>query len=73
VTCEDLLRRLVEWEDGVLPADFCGALEQHLRDCPPCAELHADLRHLRVLCGQIPRPDMPAELRRKLIALLTPR
>jgi len=73
MSCDDLLRRLVEWEDGVLPPDFCAALERHLHDCPPCAELQADLLKLRGLCGQVPRAEMPAELRKKLRDLLEPR
>lgn len=70
MSCDELLRRLVDWEDGVLGEDFCRALEAHLHDCPPCAELHADLRRLSSLCHQVPRPGMPAELRAKLLGLL---
>jgi anti-sigma factor RsiW len=70
MSCDELFRHLVEWEDGVLPEDFCRALEGHLRDCPPCADLHADLRRLSALCLRVPRPEMPADLREKLRALL---
>jgi hypothetical protein len=70
VSCDELLRQLVAWEDGVLPEDFCRHLEQHLRDCPPCADLQADLRRLSSLCRKVPRPEMPKELREKLRSIL---
>jgi hypothetical protein len=70
MSCEELLRRLAEWEDGVLPADFCRTLEAHLERCPPCAGLRDDLRRLSALCRQSSRPAMPADLRRRLRELL---
>jgi anti-sigma factor RsiW len=71
MSCDDLLRRLTEYEDGVLPPDFCRILEAHLRDCPPCAELRRDLEALSTLCRQgVERPAMPEDLRRRLRALL---
>lgn len=70
MTCEELLRRLAEWEDGILPADLCRALQGHLADCPPCAELRDDLRQLSSMCRQGPRPEMPEALRSRLRRLL---
>ena len=68
--CNELLRKLAEYEDGVLPAELCAALETHLADCIPCAELRRDLGLLSGLCRQAPRPPMPEGLRRRLRALL---
>jgi hypothetical protein len=73
VSCDELLRRLTEYEDGVLPKDLCGMLEAHLRDCVPCAELRRDLELLSGMCRQAPRPEMPSGLREKLWALLRSR
>ena len=70
MTCHELLRRLAEYEDGVLPGDLCAALETHLKDCIPCAELRRDLGLLSGLCRQAPRPAMPESLRLRLRALL---
>jgi hypothetical protein len=70
VSCDDLLRRLTEYEDGVLPADLCGMLEAHLRDCVPCAELRRDLELLSGMCREGPQPAMPEELRQRLRALI---
>lgn len=70
MSCDDLLRRLTEYEDGVLPEDLCGVLEEHLRDCAPCAELRRDLEALSALCRQGPQPAMPEGLRDRLRALL---
>jgi anti-sigma factor RsiW len=68
--CNDLLRKLAEYEDGLLPADLCATLESHLADCIPCAELRRDLRLLSGLCRQASRPPMPEGLRLRLLALL---
>ena len=73
MSCDELLRRLTEYEDGVLPPDLCGMLETHLRDCVPCAELRRDLELLSGMCRQAPRPPMPEGLRQKLRALLQSR
>jgi hypothetical protein len=68
--CDDLLRRLTEYEDGVLPAELCRALEQHFGDCPPCEELRRDLLLLKRLCEKTPREPMPEALRERLRGLL---
>jgi anti-sigma factor RsiW len=70
MSCDDLLRKLVEFEDGVLPQDLCAALEAHLKECGSCAELQRDLGLLSGLCRQAPRPSMPEGLRLRLLALL---
>ena len=69
--CDDLLRKLAEYEDGVLRQELCAALEAHLEDCVPCAELRRDLGLLSGLCRQAPRPAMPEGLRLRLLALLS--
>lgn len=70
MSCDELLRKIAEYEDGVLPRDLCAALEAHLTDCIPCAELRRDLRLLSGLCRQVPRAAMPEALRVRLSALL---
>jgi hypothetical protein len=70
MTCDELLRRLAEYEDGVLPPELCAALETHLEGCISCAELRRDLGLLSGLCKQAPRPVMPEHLRLRLRALL---
>ena len=66
MSCSDLLRRLTEYEDGVLSADLCGALEEHFRDCLRCAELRRDLATLHALCHQESPLPMPVALRERL-------
>jgi hypothetical protein len=70
MSCNELLRRLTEYEDGVLPPELCRALEEHFLDCIPCEELRRDLLQLKVLCRQAPRSPMPEDLRKRLRALL---
>jgi hypothetical protein len=68
--CDELLRRLTEYEDGALDKELCQALEAHLLECVPCEELRRDLLQLKTICQKSPRPEMPAGLRDRLRALL---
>ena len=70
MSCDELVRHLAEYEDGVLSEDLCGLLERHFRDCAPCAELRWDLEALQALCRQGPSPAMPEGLRGRLRGLL---
>jgi len=70
--CEELYRRLTHHTDGVLDADDCAAVEQHLLDCAPCGELRRDLEDLARLCRESPRPRLPDDVRRRIEVLLRP-
>jgi putative zinc finger protein len=73
MSCDELLRRLADYDDGALPKDLCASLESHLERCIPCADLRRDLIALSRLCRSAERPPMPAELRERLRALVNPR
>jgi len=64
--CEELLRQLTEYEDGVLPDDVCEELQRHLADCEPCQVLKEDLEALARICRSCEPPRMPEDVRRRL-------
>ena len=64
--CEELLRQLTEYEDGVLPNDVCAELQRHLADCEPCQVLKEDLEALARICRSCEPPRMPEDVRRRL-------
>ena len=66
MTCDELLRRLTDFGDGVLPESLCEELREHMTGCDSCADLQADLAALSRLCHECPRPRLPDEVRRRL-------
>lgn len=70
MTCDELLERLTDYQESVLPAELCRELEAHLRDCDDCKALERDLEDLRRLCRDCPTPRLPEALRRRMEALL---
>jgi mycothiol system anti-sigma-R factor len=71
MNCDDLLRRLTEYQDGALDEAICEDIRLHLSTCDPCTEVERDLRDLVRLCGCAERPRMPGDLRRRLLARLS--
>ena len=49
------------YHDGYLTAQAREEVETHLRDCPECAALLADLRGLSSLIAAAPRAQIPAD------------
>jgi RNA polymerase sigma-70 factor, ECF subfamily len=70
VRCDDLLRVLTEYAEGVATGSVCEEIERHLEGCSPCAELRRDLDDLARLCRQVPTPELPAQVRQRIEALL---
>jgi hypothetical protein len=70
VNCDELLRRLTDYQEASLPAELCRELEQHLQDCTDCRALERDLEDLRRLCRECPSPRLPEALRQRMKAML---
>ena len=68
--CADLYRRLSDHSEGLLDKADCAAIEEHLRECATCGELHKDLETLARLCRESQRPRMPQDVRRRIETLL---
>jgi anti-sigma factor (TIGR02949 family) len=66
MNCDELLRRLTEYEDGVLPDAVCEELQRHLAGCDPCQSLKGDLEALARICSSCTPTRMPEDVRRRL-------
>lgn len=66
MTCDELLRRLTDFGDGVLSESLCEELRQHMAGCDFCADLQADLAALARVCHECPPPRLPEDVRRRL-------
>jgi anti-sigma factor RsiW len=73
MTCEDAIALLVDYLEATLTPDVAQALEAHLADCDPCRAYLATYRRTVSAVGGAGRVEMPAELRRRLRALLLTR
>jgi anti-sigma factor (TIGR02949 family) len=65
--CMELLGQLSDYLDDELPADACRHLEEHLEDCPPCVAFLESLRRTVALVRSDPRPEIPQDLRRRIV------
>jgi anti-sigma factor RsiW len=70
MTCDELLRELAAYEDGVLPDEVCAELQRHLADCELCQDLRADLEGLARICRGCEPPRLPNAVRRRLMERL---
>ena len=50
MNCDDLLRRLADYTEGVLDEVVCVEIRVHLHECDHCDELQRDLEALARLC-----------------------
>lgn len=66
MNCDELLRKLTEYEDGVLPAAVCDELRRHLAECDSCQSLKGDLEALARICTSCTPTRMPEDVRRRL-------
>lgn len=73
-TCEEIQEHLQEFMDATLAPDQVGRLQAHLETCPACADELTVQREVRnhVAAG-VPRREPPADLRRKVTEILTPK
>lgn len=70
MNCDELLRRLTEYHEGVLDDALCLEVRRHLSTCDPCTEVQRDLEDLVRLCGCAEPTPMPEDLRRRLLERL---
>ena len=66
--CIDVIERVTDYLEGVLPADQARRLERHVEGCPGCS---AYLDQMRTIAGSLVglrEGALPADLRAGLIA-----
>jgi anti-sigma factor RsiW len=50
--CSQIFAMLSQYLDRELPPDACGALEEHIKDCPECVQFVDSLQRSVELCRQ---------------------
>jgi len=66
VSCEELVRLLIDYVDGALPAADRSRLEAHLKDCPNCLSMMRTYRQTIDLSRGVSNNSMPSEVRLRL-------
>lgn len=61
--CRELLEQLSLYVDGELNARQRRSLVSHLRRCPCCEEFAASLQRTVLLCQQVGKRRLPADVR----------
>ena len=67
--CREIFARLSEYLDEELDPAACTHLEAHMTDCPPCQAFLESLRRTVTLARDLPAPELPEEMRQKLLAV----
>jgi anti-sigma factor RsiW len=68
--CGHLLDDLSLYLDGEASAAICAEIEHHMRDCENCQVMVNTLEKTITLYRQLPQPEMPERLRRRLYKTL---
>lgn len=66
--CYDMHRLLFDYAQETLPAELKTAMDEHLKDCPPCLDYLVSYRAtIKATCECCrPKAEMPVELQQKL-------
>lgn len=64
--CHHLLGALSDYVDGTAPEAICREIERHLDGCENCRVVVDTLGQTVKLYQELPRPELPAALRRRL-------
>ncbi len=77
--CKRIFALLSDYLDGLLPVGDCRDLERHLEGCKPCIAFLKSLRTTVEACRRYGQnemrsrpPQLPPEMRARLVALLRP-
>ena len=69
LVCRDAVELMTAYLDGALPARDRERLEDHLEDCPHCAEYLAQLRITIDALGHVDVDELPEETVDELVGL----
>lgn len=68
--CHDLLGDLSDYLEGEATEAVCAEIERHLEACEDCRIVVDTLRQTVYLYRQLPRPELPGEVRERLYKTL---
>jgi anti-sigma factor RsiW len=70
VSCQTGVELLMDYLEGVVPADMRTMLESHVAECPKCAAFVASYLATPRILREATSAAMPPELERSLLAFL---
>ncbi|MGD9817067.1 MAG: anti-sigma factor [Desulfomonilaceae bacterium] len=68
--CSDFCKKLSDYLDRELSEAECKLIEDHLRQCPPCAIIFQGLERTVSLCGKGISDEVPPAVKQRLINFL---
>jgi hypothetical protein len=73
MSCRNIRKRLSAYQDRELSSDEQDRIKSHLKGCPECSGLYAELQHTWEALGEAPEihpsPGFYLEIRKKIVAL----
>jgi anti-sigma factor RsiW len=73
IACVSGVARLMDYLEGVLPADLHAALDEHVAGCPRCAAFVASYRATPRILREASAVSLPADVEASLRAFLRAR
>ena len=73
IACASGVELLMDYLEGVLPADVRAALDEHVAGCPRCVAFIASYRETPRILRDATAATLPAELGESLLAFLRAR
>jgi anti-sigma factor RsiW len=70
IACVSGVARLMDYLEGVLPADLHAALDEHVAGCPRCAAFVASYRATPRILREASAVSLPADVEASLRAFL---
>lgn len=64
--CRVYCEHLSDYLDGEVESCTCREIEEHLRECPPCALVYESLKTTVEICGKGVSDSVPEEVRQRL-------
>ena len=71
ITCAEAVRQLWEYLDGMVEETDREAIEEHLSFCRRCCGELDFAEELRAFLAQPDKPDLPADVKERLLTTLT--
>lgn len=68
--CKEFCEQLSDYLDGEIGKYECILIEEHLKECPPCAALYESLAKTLKLCSQGVSDDVPLDVQTRLKSFL---